>query len=125
MKIHSNLSSEDVYAGVFENDYGVTFGSGAGFWLSKDNIGFILDNKDKIDYSWNIDDVNIGALMTDKNKQPLPRYNIVDNNNVENKKELLENIIKSNHFHIRIKNENNRNLDIEYMQEFTNILYSE
>ena len=63
--------------------------------------------------------------MTDKNKQPLPRYNIVDNNNVENKKELLENIIKSNHFHIRIKNENNRNLDIEYMQEFTNILYSE
>ena len=38
------------------------------------------------------------------------------------KKNLIEDIIKKEHYHIRI-NSNNKNLDIKYMKAFTELLY--
>jgi hypothetical protein len=125
IKIHSNLSNENTYAGVMGEEKGTTFVSGAGYWLSRDNVEFILNNKDKIDYNSQLDDVTIGSLMNNNAKQLLPRYDIIYNERVENKRELLKNIINSGHYHIRIKNQQDRSLDIEYMKEFTNILYSD
>jgi hypothetical protein len=123
MKIHSGLSKENTYAGVIGEHRENQFVSGAGYWLSRDNVEFILNNKDKIDYNSQLDDVVIGGLMASRNKKYSPRYNIINNENIEDKRELLENIISSGHYHIRIKNQQDRNLDIEYMTEFTNILY--
>jgi hypothetical protein len=125
IKIHSNLSNENTYAGVIGEEKGTTFVSGAGYWLSRDNVELILNNTDKIDYNSQLDDVTIGSMMNNNAKQLLPRYDIIYNERVENKRELLKNIINSGNYHIRIKNQEDRSLDIEYMKEFTNILYSD
>ena len=119
--LSKNLPNEDVYAGIFANHNNILFGAGAGFWLSRDNILFILNNKEKINLKI-IDDVAIGDLMRDKNKTGLNRYDLVNNINYDNKNELLKYILSNNHYHIRIKNKN-RLIDLEYMKIFTEILY--
>ena len=53
----------------------------------------------------------------------MPRYDLIANINVENKKQLIQQIVNSNHYHIRIKNGRNRNLDIEYFKSFYDLLY--
>ena len=57
--------------------------------------------------------------------KPLPRFNITDNKSIKNnqKQILLQNIIKNNNYHIRIKNTKNRMIDIDYIKYFTNQLY--
>jgi hypothetical protein len=62
IKIHNLLNYTDVDAGVFGNiNFGV-FISGAGRWLSSDNIKFILLNKNNIDFKY-VDDVAISILL--------------------------------------------------------------
>ena len=98
--------------------------SGACIWLSKDNIDYIIKNKNNLDKTL-IDDISIGKLLIHKKRTPLNTRYIINNNKQCNKKILLEEINKTNCDIIRIKNtnDNNRLLDNEYLQTFTNILY--
>lgn len=121
IKVSKNLSNENIYAASICNYKNILFAEGAGIWLSRDNILFILNNENKLDFTL-IDDVSIGYLMKDKKKTKLNRYQLVNNINYDNKKELLNYIITNNDYHIRIKNRN-RLIDLEYFKEFTEILY--
>ena len=121
--LSKNLPNEDLYAGVIGNHNNILFGSGAAFWLSRDNILFILDNKEKINLRLP-DDVAIGDLMKDKKRIILNRYDLDKNINYDNKNELLKSIISNNDYHIRIKNPQNRLIDLEYFKSFTEILYN-
>lgn len=114
------LPSTDVYAAVIGHAKNIDFGSGAGYWLSKDNIEFILNNKNKININLADDDVCIGEILQNKKKIHLTRYDIDKDKNIDDKLNLLEEIRNKNFYHIRIKNIN-RNLDIEYFKEFVKI----
>ena len=122
IKVSKTLPVENIYAAFIGNHNNILFGAGAGFWLSRDNILFILNNKDKINFEL-IDDVSIGYLMKEKKKTKLNRYDLVNDINYDNKKELLNILISNDHYHIRIKNSKNRLIDLEYFKEFTEILY--
>ena len=134
INISKSLPKKDCYAGVIGSSTDYNHISGAGIWLSEDNINYLLSNSNKINYNI-IDDVEIGYILKDKTKIRLKRYDIVDNNNNNNnnnnninKNILLDKIIKS-HYHIRIKNgienDKDRNKDLIFMKEFTDILYNE
>lgn len=119
LTISKQLDNKNVYAG-FNGCYAdIIFVSGSGFWLSRDNIIFLLETHIN---NTIIDDVDIGYIFKLKKKIILNRYDICNNINIINKNELLNNIIKDGHYHIRIKNDD-RNIDIDYITEFTKILY--
>jgi len=128
VKLYNNLSENMLYSGVIGNFKNKSkFCSGAAFFLSKDVIKYIILNKHKLRYNI-IDDVSIGMLLSTNKSikfKPLPRFNITDNKSIKNnqKQILLQNIIKNNHYHIRIKNPKNRLIDLDYMKYFTNHLY--
>jgi hypothetical protein len=125
LKISANLNDNNIYVGVNgthkHHNKKIFFISGAGFWLSRDNINYILNNENNLNINL-IDDVSIGCLLTNFNKSKLIRYNLTNGIEISDKKKLLEDIIKKEHYHIRIKS-NNKHLDINYMNSFTEILY--
>ena len=121
IKISNELANENIYAGIIGNHNDILFGSGAAFWLTKDNIIFIINNKDKLDILLP-DDVAIGLIMKNKIKTQLTRYDLTENINFNNKDILLNTIIVENNYHIRIKNFD-RQIDLELFTEFTNHLY--
>ena len=128
IKISEGLNDTKVYAGRIGNHHNIPFVSGSGFWLSKDYIIYILNNYKKL-YDKNYhnrisDDVCIGILLPVQ-KIKLHRFDLTNDLLSKDKKQLLEDIIKNNHYHIRIKNEKNRMLiDMDYMNAFTNQLYT-
>jgi hypothetical protein len=110
------------YNGLYKNS--IPFISGAGIWLSRDNVQYIIDNQSSLDKQL-IDDVAIGKLLINHKKGVLQRYDIINSNiEIQDKVTLLNNIINNNNFHIRIKsNTKNQEIDINYMNKFTEILY--
>ncbi len=139
INISNKLDDKNVYAGVCacgwcgyvscrcvgeKKSYKMLFCSGAAFWLSRDNVLFILNNKEKLNLKLQ-DDVAIGDLMKNKNIIQLPRYDLIKNINFENKKELLSDIISKEHYHIRIKNRKDRLIDLDLVKNFTEILYNQ
>ena len=122
LKFSYSLSNTSLYAGFIGSYLNNKFCSGAGFWCSKDTIEYILENKDTIDYN-KPDDVAIGLLFNDSTLKACPRFDIIHNVNISNKKIMLQNIINKGMYHIRIKNSKDRNLDILYIREFTDYLY--
>lgn len=113
LNIHKSLSDSNIYAGVCAP----TFVSGSGFWLSRDNVNYILEHKALINYNIIWDDVAIGDLLKNLNKTDLPRYDIYENINIENS---LDSIQK--HYHIRVKTKN-RNDDIIILKQLTEYFY--
>ena len=120
----SSLSKKNIYAGVIGNHNNILFASGAGFWMSKDIVEFILTNKNSIDY-FLPDDVAIGKLLNTIKITPMPRYDLTNNVLYDDnaKARILNNITDNNHYHIRIKNDNNRNIDLDFIGFFTKKLY--
>jgi hypothetical protein len=120
----TSLLQNNVYAGVILNHNNILFASGAGFWMSKDIVDIILTNKNNIDYFLN-DDVAIGKLLNTIKITPMPRYDLVNNVLYDDnaKLSILNNIIANKHYHIRIKNDHNRNIDVDLMEFFTKNLY--
>ena len=113
-----NLPKNNVYAGV-NGGWGV---SGAGFWLSKDNIEFILNNLSRLNFK-KIDDVAIGELLRDKPKIKLNRYDIDyvhPQRHCLSLNELLKEI--KDHYHIRLKNKNRMD-DIKVCKMLTKYFY--
>lgn len=115
IKINKSLPDTNVYAGICTS----TFVSGAGFWLSKDNVEYILNNRSNINFNM-MDDVAIGDLLKHVTKTQLSRYDVSEFDeyiDVENILQYLE-----NHYHIRIKSVN-RNVDVITMKSLTEHFY--
>lgn len=116
IKINKNLPDSNVYAGVCTP----TYVSGAGFWLSKDNVEYILNNRSNINFKI-MDDVSIGDLLKSVNKSQLPRYDVSDISVFIDIQSILPQLV--NHYHIRIKSRN-RNVDVVTMKNLTKHFYS-
>ena len=127
LKISAKLNDNNIYTGIeathTQYNKKIIFISGAGYWLSRDNINYILNNKNNLNINL-IDDVSIGDLLSNINKSKLDRYDLTNGIEISDKKKLLEDIIKKEHYHIRI-NSINKNLDINYINSFTEILYKD
>lgn len=103
----------------FEKHSGQKFGSGSGYFLSKDLVNFIIKNEKK----WNhklIDDVALGDLLLSNGFQLTPSYrldidDIIDGYPFSNGKRInLEDF--KNFFHFRCKSKDiNRLKDIKIM----------
>ena len=118
------MNDNNIYAGVngIQPAQNIPFVSGSGFWLSRDIVNIILNNKNKLNKNL-VDDVSIGDLLSNINKSKLDRYDLTNGIEIFDKKKLIEDIIEKEHYHIRI-NSINKNLDIKYMNSFTEILYN-
>lgn len=125
LRISAKLNSVNIFAGVkgihTENNKNFCFISGAGYWLSSDNVNYILKNSIRLNLNL-IDDVSIGDLLSNVKKTKLDRYDLTNGIEILDKDFFLKNIIENGYYHIRIKS-TNKNLDINYMKYFTEILY--
>lgn len=102
-----------------EKKSGIKFGSGSGYFLSKDLVEFVIKNKNKWDHSL-IDDVALGDLLL-KNGFKITPSTRLDINGVENGDFLSNsNIISKkridSNFHFRCKCLN-REIDSEIMRK--------
>jgi hypothetical protein len=121
IEISKKLDDTNIYSGVLGIYDNLEFVSGAGFWLSNDNVNYLIKNQTKLNYKC-IDDVAISKIFNKHKKTRLPRHDLTNDVDFVNKEELL-NSIKKNNYHIRIKNLKHRNLDVNYMNAFTKIIY--
>ena len=127
IKRSNALEDTNVYSGVNGvcGKTNIPFISGASMWLSRDNVQYIIDNQSSLDKKL-IDDVAIGKLLINHKKGILKRYDIVNSDiEIQDKITLLNNIINNNHYHIRVKSNRNDDTDINYMNKFTEIMYSQ
>ena len=117
------LPEQNLYAGVIGNHQNILFGSGAGFWMSKDIVEKTITKQNNLDYNLP-DDVSIGKLLSDVTITQMPRFDLDKDilYDDDEKTRILNEIINNNHYHIRIKN-NNRNIDLDLMNFFTTKLY--
>ena len=81
LKISENLNDNNIYAGVngIQPAQNIPFVSGSGFWLSRDIVNIILNNKNKLNKNL-VDDVSIGNILNNNNinKYILDRYDLVN-----------------------------------------------
>jgi hypothetical protein len=94
-----------VYSGIIGKDcHGVRFASGAGYFLSKDLVKFLVDNLDKLDPAF-ADEVCIGEFLARQEVPiiPAPRLDIVS---LEHLGRITRKDIEP-HFHFRCKQEDN------------------
>jgi len=103
---------QNFYSGVIGNYHGLPFASGSGYFLSKDLLKYILENKNE----WNhevIDDVSMGMMMFKKNIKIYPgkRFDLTD----ESHQNLLN--IDPYHYHYRCKMQSDRLIDIKNMEK--------
>ncbi len=54
---------DNFYAGLIGNYYGINFASGSGYFISRDLVSRVLQNKDLWDHNL-VDDVSLGKLLT-------------------------------------------------------------
>ena len=114
------LNNSFDYSAVIGNYNKIQFGSGAGFFLSRECVNYLI-NIDNINYSKYNDDVIIGEILT--NKFPifsLSRIDILD----FNKKKISNNELKSsNIFHFRCKN-NNQDITVNNLEKMYELIYT-
>jgi len=100
---------EKFYSGIVGNHRGIAFASGSGYFLSKDLVDLVLQNKNDWNHGY-IDDVSLGQLLfrLGINPQPSQRYDL---------ERPLVGEIPMDYFHYRLKNHNNRQIDVENMKK--------
>lgn len=107
------------YAAFIGNHNNIKFGSGAGFFLSRECVKYLI-NRDNINYEKYNDDVVIGEILTPIYPiLSIGRINIVDFNN---KKFSNDQIKNSNIFHYRCKN-NNMDITVNNLKELYKLIY--
>ena len=121
IKISNELENTNVYSGFHGYHNGMTFISGAGMWLSKDIVQYIINNRSSLDVSI-IDDLSIAKLLINNKKDKLHRLDLINGNQIIDTNSLIKYIIDNKHYHIRIKS-NNMQIDIAYMTNLADILY--
>ena len=123
IRISNELEDTNVYTGVNGLCQSIPFISGAAIWLSRDNVQYVIDNQSSLDKKL-IDDVAIAKLLINHKKGILNRYDIDNGIEIQDKITLLNDIINKNHYHIRIKSNTSLDIDINYMNKFTEIMYT-
>lgn len=71
--LYENLETvkpENFYSGVKAHCSGVDFCSGSGYFLSRDLVKFIVENKDRCDINM-IDDMSVGKILTSNGVIPI------------------------------------------------------
>lgn len=104
-KYVENKSNQNFYSGIIGNHMGIPFCSGSGYFLSKDLVKLIINNKSEINHNL-IDDVAFGNFLKNKNiefKQS-ERFDVINND-----------YIPMDYFHYRLKTSNRQN-DIKNME---------
>jgi hypothetical protein len=101
--------TNNYYSAVIGNFEGVLFASGSGYFISKDLVNLVLENKDKWDYNFGDDDNALGKLLNAFGVRPQPnnRFDILNQ---------PANIAPMDYFHYRLKS-SDRNIDIHNMYE--------
>ena len=109
----SNKPKEQFYCGYMNiiKEIGIRFASGSGYFLSKDVVRLILENKDKWNHEF-IDDVSLGIFCRDVISIDLIQSKRCDINcisensfyykNLNVDKEITSDLL-NNHFHFRCK----------------------
>ena len=103
------------YSGVIGNHFGIRFSSGSGYFLSRDVVKLVLENKK----NWNhqlIDDVALGKLLSSLDIFPTPSPRLDIDKLPLNEAEIQQ------HFHFRCKTSGDRSGDIIIMNELKNKL---
>jgi hypothetical protein len=104
-KFISDKDYKSIYCGVIGHHAGFEFASGSGYFISKDLVNYVLENKDLWDHGL-IDDVALAKLLNKINTPvlPAPRYQVYPS----------DRNIPLDYFHYRFKN-NDRSSDCELM----------
>lgn len=113
------FSKEKLYAGIIGNHNGIHFASGCGYFISKDLMQLIVDNRSRLEYSY-LDDVCFGKFLTGQgiDIKLMKRLDIVNTAQLNNlKKEDID-----PYFHFRCKQAYNRMQDIEVMKKIHALL---
>ena len=114
------LNNSFNYAAVIGCYNNIQFGSGAGFFLSRECVNYLI-NRDSIDYYKMNDDVVIGKILT-------PIYPILSIGRIDildfNNKLITNNEIKNTDiFHYRCKNINNMDTTVNNLKELHELIY--
>lgn len=105
--------NDNFYSGVVGNSGDIKFASGSGYFISRDLIKKVINNKSNWDHNL-IDDVSLGKLMMKLNIPIYPGKRM----DIKNTLHLSE-----NHYHYRVKNPINREVDIIRMNKIHKIIY--
>ena len=122
--VTKNINQNNYIGGIIGNHGGIKFIGGAGIWFSNDVINNIIINRNLI-INDVIDDVDLGKYLQDKyTYNPLPRFDIITYNNISifELNRILNYIINTNQYHIRLKNPN-RLVDIQTAMFLTKYFY--
>jgi hypothetical protein len=118
LKFIEDKPRDNFYSGINNDYYNIKYCSGAGYFLSKNLIKSILDNKNYWNHSL-IDDVAIGELIV--NKLHVPLDNQARRLDLNDQNCTFENI--KDQYHIRCKYyHDNRNFDIIHMKKIFQLL---
>ena len=89
------------YAGFIGNHHGINFASGSGYFISKDLVIRVLQNKDLWDHNL-VDDVSLGKLLTRNFFVDIQKVERIDLESSDyDSKRILDN--PRNVFHYRCK----------------------
>jgi hypothetical protein len=107
--------NEKFYSGTEGKYNGVPFASGSGYFLSKDNVEFVLEHRNEWDHTL-IDDVSLGKLLTNRGIKIMggKRLDIVNTLHID-----------LNHYHYRVKNKGDRRVDSERMYNIYKQLHNQ
>lgn len=123
LELSNGFSDNKVYVGASGYPNKNLFVTGSCIWLSKDTVLYLINNKNKLQYSIP-DDVAIGKILTNIFFKPLIKIlNIVKKEDYTLLHTNNSNIIKNyNTYHIRIKS-NNRYNDAKLVKLFFQYYY--
>jgi hypothetical protein len=108
------------YAAVIGNHNNINYGSGSGFFLSKQCVHYLI-NKNDINYYKDFDDVLIGEMLTNVYSiVPVGRVDIYDfDTEIGN-----HDVINSHVFHFRLKNGDNMHRTVYNLQKMYQLIYN-
>lgn len=122
-KLYSwTINNSAHYAAVIGEYQNILYGSGSGFFLSKEAINYLI-NFENIDYYKYIDDVAIGEII-------YPKYSILFVNRInftdfDNKEITNDEIIASETFHYRCKNDDDMHKTTYNLEKMYELIYKQ
>jgi len=114
-----NKPTNDFYAGFIGNYQGINFASGSGYFISRDLVLRVLQNRDLWDHNL-VDDVSLGKLLTQEFNVDIKKVERID---IDSSDFSLKRVINNplNVFHYRCKAEN-PNTTIQIMNTLHKII---
>jgi len=117
LKFLEGRPSTSFYSAVVGHHVGVSYGSGAGYFLSRDLVEEVVSRKEELDTSI-LDDVAIGKLLNKYFITPAPRVDLpCYHTTLQGLISIPEVVCDENDFHFRCKCESNRQGDVYAMKE--------